>query len=86
MYESFKAGKILDLSSLPTLSDGSAGGVDPDAVSQHHCSLTKPESVCFDVVQLSNCIIWFLGLFFKTEIFPQTTPTISVGVKNDFKE
>ena len=32
MYESCKAGKVLDLPSLPTLSDGSAGGVDPDAV------------------------------------------------------
>ena len=33
MYESYKAKEILDIPSLPTLSDGSAGGVDPDAVS-----------------------------------------------------
>ena len=33
MFESFKAGEILDLESYPTVSDGTAGGVDPNAVS-----------------------------------------------------
>ena len=36
MFESCKAGKILDLVSYPTLSDGSAGGVDGDAVSKNY--------------------------------------------------
>lgn len=33
MFESFKAGEILDLESYPSLSDGTLGGVDPNAVS-----------------------------------------------------
>ena len=33
MFESVKAGEILDLESYPTLSDGLAGGVNPNTVS-----------------------------------------------------
>ena len=33
MYESVKAGKILDIPSDDTLSDGTAGGIEPGAVS-----------------------------------------------------
>ena len=32
MHESAKVGRILDLSSLPTLSDGTAGGLEADTV------------------------------------------------------
>ena len=41
MYESLQAGKILDLPSEPTLSDGTAGGVEED-------SITFP--ICQDVI------------------------------------
>lgn len=37
MFESVKAGKILDLPSLPTLSDGTAGGVEPDSITFDLC-------------------------------------------------
>ena len=37
MIESIKAGKILDLPSLPTLSDGTAGGVEPDSITFDLC-------------------------------------------------
>jgi threonine dehydratase len=37
MIESVKAGKILDLPSLPTLSDGTAGGVEPDSITFDLC-------------------------------------------------
>lgn len=32
MYHSLQAGRIVDISSGPTLSDGTAGGVEPDAI------------------------------------------------------
>ena len=32
MYESIKAGRIVDIPSLPTLSDGTAGGMEPDSI------------------------------------------------------
>lgn len=37
MYESLEAGEILDLESLPTLSDGTAGGVERDAITFPLC-------------------------------------------------
>ncbi len=37
MIESVRAGQILDLPSLPTLSDGTAGGVEPDSITFDLC-------------------------------------------------
>ncbi len=37
MYESIKAGKILEMESQPTLSDGSAGGIEQGAVTFNLC-------------------------------------------------
>jgi threonine dehydratase len=37
MIQSIKAGKILDLPSLPTLSDGTAGGVEMDSITFKFC-------------------------------------------------
>ncbi len=37
MIESIKAGQILDLPSMPTLSDGTAGGVEPDSITFDLC-------------------------------------------------
>lgn len=37
MYESVQAGRVLDLPSEPTLSDGTAGGVEPDAITFPLC-------------------------------------------------
>lgn len=37
MYESLKAGRILDLESLPTLSDGTAGGIESDSLTFPLC-------------------------------------------------
>ena len=37
MIESIKAGRILDLPSLPTLSDGTASGVEPDSITFDLC-------------------------------------------------
>jgi len=37
MIDSVKAGKILDLPSLPTLSDGTAGGLEPNSITFEMC-------------------------------------------------
>lgn len=37
MYESLKAGQLLDLESEPTISDGSAGGIEPGAITFSIC-------------------------------------------------
>lgn len=45
MHESLKAGQVLDLPSLPTLSDGTAGGVEPDAITFDLCREVVDESL-----------------------------------------
>ena len=37
MYESVKADKIIEMESKPTISDGTAGGIEPDAVTLDVC-------------------------------------------------
>ena len=37
MYESIKAGRILDLESNPTISDGTAGGIEPGSITFDIC-------------------------------------------------
>ena len=37
MCESVKAGRVLELDSLPTLSDGTAGGIEEDAITLPIC-------------------------------------------------
>ena len=45
MHESLKAGHVLDLPSLPTLSDGTAGGVESDSVTFGLCRQVVDDSV-----------------------------------------
>lgn len=37
MHESMRAGRILDITSFPTLSDGTAGGIEPDTITFDLC-------------------------------------------------
>lgn len=37
MYESIKAGKIIDMESKPTIADGTAGGIEPESVTFDLC-------------------------------------------------
>ena len=45
MAESVKAGKILELDSEPTLADGTAGGLEPDAITFPICQRVVDEFV-----------------------------------------
>jgi threonine dehydratase len=45
MYESMKAGRILEIPSEPTLADGTAGGIDPEAITFPLCRRDVDEMV-----------------------------------------
>jgi threonine dehydratase len=45
MYESLRAGHILELESEPTLADGTAGGIDPEAITLPLCQRDVDEMV-----------------------------------------
>jgi threonine dehydratase len=56
MYESLAAGRILDLPSEPTLADGTAGGVDPDAITFPICQRDVDEMVLVSEEEISQAM------------------------------
>lgn len=52
MYESIKAGKILDIESLPTLSDGTAGGMEPDSITFDMCREWVDDYIVVDEAEI----------------------------------
>ena len=61
MMTSVEAGRVLDLPSLPTLSDGTAGGVEPGAVTFELCSKVVDRWVGVTESEISAAIRLFLA-------------------------
>ncbi len=60
MIQSVKAGKILDLPSLPTLSDGTAGGVEPGAITFDFCRRYVDDYVTVTETEIAEALRLFL--------------------------
>lgn len=60
MTESVKAGKILELPSLPTLSDGTAGGIEADAMTFDICREITDEYVVVSEEQIAESMRGFI--------------------------
>jgi len=60
MTESVKAGKILDLPSTPTLSDGTAGGIEADAITFDICRESTDEFVVVSEEQIAEAMRGFI--------------------------
>ena len=60
MIESVKAGEILDLPSLPTLSDGTAGGVEPGSVTFPLCRDCVDDFVTLEEAEIAEALRLFL--------------------------
>ncbi len=56
MYESIKAGKILDLESQPTISDGSAGGIEPGSITFDICNKFVDDFVLVTEEEIKDAI------------------------------
>jgi threonine dehydratase len=61
MIQSIKAGKILDLPSLPTLSDGTAGGVEQGAITFPLCRALVNEYVTVTEQEIAESLRQFMG-------------------------
>lgn len=61
MYESIKAGRIIDYESKPTLSDGTAGGIEPDSITFDFCMKYVDEYIMVSEEEIKNA----LRLLFK---------------------
>jgi threonine dehydratase len=60
MVESMKAGRILELESLPTLSDGTAGGVEPNAITFEPCCRLIDETVLVTEEEIRETMLMFI--------------------------
>jgi len=56
MYESLAAGRILDMPSEPTLADGTAGGIDPDAITFPVCQRDVDDMVLVDEEEIAQAM------------------------------
>ena len=56
MYESIKAGKILDLESKPTISDGTAGGLETGAITFDLCRDLVDDYIILDEEEIKSAI------------------------------
>jgi len=61
MIRSVKAGRILDLPSLPTLSDGTAGGLEPGAITFDLCRELVDDYVTVSEVEIAGSLLLFIG-------------------------
>jgi threonine dehydratase len=57
MHASIQAGKILELESKPTLADGTAGGLEPDAVTFDICRNFVDDFILVSEPEIKNAII-----------------------------
>ncbi len=60
MYESIKAGKIIEMTSLPTLSDGSAGGIEPGAITFPICRDYVDDYILVSEEEIKDAILFVL--------------------------
>jgi threonine dehydratase len=60
MYESIKAGQILEMTSQPTLSDGSAGGIEPEAITFEICRDYVDDYILVSEEEIRDAILFVL--------------------------
>lgn len=56
MYESVRAGRVLEMETLPTLSDGSAGGIEADAVTFGLCAALVDDWILVEEAEIAAAI------------------------------
>jgi threonine dehydratase len=61
MIQSLKAGRILDLPSLPTLSDGTAGGIEKGAITFELCRALVDDYVTVTEDEIKGALRLFVG-------------------------
>ncbi len=56
MAESIKAGAILEMNTLPTLSDATAGGIEPDAITFSMCQQWVDDFIMVSELEIKNAL------------------------------
>lgn len=60
MYESIKAGRIIDMESQPTISDGSAGGIEPDSITFDLCRELVDDFILLSEEEIKQALVLIL--------------------------
>ncbi len=60
MYESVKANKIIEMESKPTLSDGTAGGIEPGAITFELCKQYVDQFILVTEEEITNAMLFML--------------------------
>ena len=60
MIHSMEAGKILELESLPTLSDGTAGGVEKESITFPLCCKLVDETVLISEKEIKDAMVFYI--------------------------
>jgi threonine dehydratase len=60
MHQSVRAGQMLELESLPTFSDGTAGGVDLDSITFDYCRRLVDEWLLVSETEIANAICRYI--------------------------
>ncbi|MGB6977047.1 MAG: threonine/serine dehydratase [Gammaproteobacteria bacterium] len=60
MYESIKAGHIVEMETQPTLSDATAGGIEPNAITFEICQQLVDDYILVSEQEIKNAIILLL--------------------------
>ncbi len=58
MYESIEAGEILDIESMPTISDGTAGGIEDGAITFELCRQYVDDFILLEEDEIVNAMRW----------------------------
>ena len=61
MIQSLSAGKLLDLPSQETLSDGTAGGVEPGAITFELCQKMITQTISVSELEIAKCLVQFVN-------------------------
>ncbi len=64
MYESVKAGRIIEMESKPTLSDGTAGGIEKGSLTFEYCKRYVDDYVLVSEDEINEGILWMLNNHF----------------------
>lgn len=60
MYESVKAGRIVEMESKPTLSDGSAGGIEPNSMTFELCQRYVDHYILVTEDEIADAILFMI--------------------------
>lgn len=60
MYESIKAGKIITMENKPTLSDATAGGMEPDSITFEYCQKYVDDYIILSEEEIKKGILFLL--------------------------